>query len=320
MLQNGATTLLILAGALALELWLAAMPPVLHVLRHPFRAIDGAVDWLDRRLNRENRSERARRERGFVAVVLILVPVAALGALVGGFLALPRFGWAVELVVVAALVEQRGTFEAATRVADALAREGLGGGRRAALPFAGRDPSALDLHGIVRATTEELAERYVTRLVAPAFWYVLFGLAGLFSYVALARVAARLRVSEERYVAFGSAAAMLFRASLAVPAALGALLAAATSVASAGGLRSFAALRRQLRNASAQPALLPVAAFAGALDLALAGPGSGRGIDWIGDGRARAETADLHRALALFTGAAALHLAFWLALYAALPA
>jgi adenosylcobinamide-phosphate synthase len=317
MLQDGATTLLILVGALALELWLAAMPPVVRGLRHPLHAIDRAALWLDRRLNRENRSERARRERGLVAVVLVTGAAAALGALVGAFLALPRFGWAAALVIVAALVDQRRSYEASARVADALDLEGLAAGQLAVLPFARRNPSSLDLHGVVRAAIEELAERFAAGLVAPAFWYALFGLGGLFFYVALAHVARRIAGPEERQRAFGWAAARLLAVALAAPAALAALLVAATSLASGGGLGAWQGLRR-VRGAA--PALWSAASFAGGLGLALAGPGSGRGDRWIGEGRARAVSSDLRRALALYIGAAALHAAFWLALFVALRA
>jgi adenosylcobinamide-phosphate synthase len=316
MLQDGAATLLILAGALALELWLAAMPPVVRMLRHPLTTIDRVVTWLDHRLNRENRSERARRERGLVAVVLVTGAAAAIGGLIGAFLALPRFGWAAELVVVAVLIEQRRSYEAAARVADALESEGLPAGRLAVLPFARRNPSSLDLHGVVRAAIEELAERFATALVAPALWYAIFGLGGLFCYVALARMAQRLALPGERYRAFGWAASGLMRAALLPAAALAALLVAAANLVRGGGTGAWRSL------ASGRAAEIcerwPLAAFAGGLGLARAGPGSGRAEGWVGDGRARATAPDLRRALALYIGAAVLHAAYWLAIFAAL--
>jgi adenosylcobinamide-phosphate synthase len=318
MLVHGASTLLILAGGLALELWLAAMPPLVRVLRHPLGAIDRAAASLDRRLNRESRSERARRERGLFTLVLIVAPATLLGALVGGFLALPRFAWAAELAIVAVLLEQRRTYGAVAQVADALEAEGLAAGQLAVLPFARRNPTGLDQHGVVRVATEELAERFATRLVAPALWYALLGLAGLFFYLALATLARRIAGPGERHRAFGWAAAGLLRAALLVPAALAAFLVAVASLASGGGLGAWAAWRRHGREGTAAPARWSLAAFAGGLGLALAGPGSGRGDAWIGEGRARATPTDLRRALALFIAAAALHFAFWLALYVTL--
>jgi adenosylcobinamide-phosphate synthase len=320
MLQDGATTMLILSGALALELWLAAMPPVMRVLRHPLTAIDRTAIWLDRRLNRENRSERARRERGLVAVVLIAAVAAAVGGAVGAFLALPRFGWAAALVIVAVLVDQRRSYGAVARVADALETEGLAAGPLAVLPFARRNPSSLDLHGVVRVAIEELAERFAANLVAPALWYALFGLGGIFFYVAVAVAAQRIAVPDERHRAFGWAASRLRTAALLVPAVLAAFLVAAVSLASGGGLGAWQALRRQRGKNAAPPEFWTVAAFAGGIGLALAGPRSGRGEAWIGEGRARATPADLRRALALYIGAAALHAALWLALWVAFRA
>jgi adenosylcobinamide-phosphate synthase len=250
--------------------------------------------------------------------VLVVVPATLLGVLVGSFLALPRFGWAAELAIVAVLVEQRRSYGAVARVADALEGEGLAPGRLAVLPFARRNPSGLDQHGVVRVAAEELAERFATRLVAPAFWYALFGLGGLFFYVALAVVARRIAVPGERHRAFGWAAAGLHRGALFVPAMLAAFLVAVASLASGGGLGAWSQWRRHFRDGLAAPARWSLAAVAGGLGLALAGPGSGRGDAWIGEGRARAMPTDLRRALALFIAAAALHFAFWLALYVTL--
>lgn len=316
MLQDGAATLLILAGALALELWLAAMPPVVRMLRHPLTAIDRLVTWLDQRLNRENRSERARQERGLVAVVLVTGAAAVSGALVGAFLALPRFGWAAELVVVAVLIEQRGSYEAVARVADALEIEGLPAGKLAVLPFARRSPVSLDLHGVVRVAIEELADRFTAALVAPAFWYAIFGLGGLFFYVALARMAQRLVAPGERYRAFGWAASWLLRVALLPPAALAGLFVAAANLVRGGGTGAWRSLGcRRLADISER---WPLASFAGGLGVALAGPGSGRVDAWVGDGRARAMPPDLRGALALYIGAAVLHAAYWGAIFAAL--
>ncbi len=61
-------------------------------------------------------------------------------------------------------------------VVVAMRDEGLAGGRRAVSLIVGRDPQTLDGSGVSRAAIESLAENYSDGVVAPAFWYVLFGL------------------------------------------------------------------------------------------------------------------------------------------------
>ena len=65
----------------------------------------------------------------------------------------------------------------------------------------------------------------------------------------------------------------------------------------------------------------PEAAAAGALDLALAGPRRYQGHvindPWLGDGRARATTGDINRALRLYLTACVLQLALVAAAYVA---
>jgi adenosylcobinamide-phosphate synthase len=110
----------------------------------------------------------------------------------------------------------------------------------------------------------------------------------------------------ERFLAFGKVAARLDDVANLVPARLsGVLLAlAAAFVPSANPLRALATMWRDAAKHRSPNAGWPEAAMAGALDLALAGPRRYHGLvvpdDWIGAGRARAEPADLHRALALF--------------------
>ena len=82
------------------------------------------------------------------------------------------------------------------------------------------------------------------------------------------------------------------------------LVVAAIFTPTANPVRSFRVLKGEGGGAFDFDAGWPVAAMAGALDLALGGPGSGkadrRGAAWVGSGRARAGVLDLRHALYLF--------------------
>ena len=73
----------------------------------------------------------------------------------------------------------------------------------------GRDVSQLDESGISRAAIESLAENFSDGVVAPAFWYVIFGLPGILFYKAVNTADSMIGHHNERYEFFGKPAAKL---------------------------------------------------------------------------------------------------------------
>jgi adenosylcobinamide-phosphate synthase len=145
--------------------------------------------------------------------------------------------------------------------------------------------------------------------VAPVLYYALFGLPGIFVYKTVNTLDSMIGHTTPRYISFGWAAARLDDVLNLVPARLsGALLAAAafaTPQAQVGP--AFRIMLRDARKHRSPNAGWPEAATAGALDLALAGPRryAGQMVNdpWLGDGRARATSLDISRALRLYMNA-----------------
>jgi adenosylcobinamide-phosphate synthase len=298
--------LLLLLGALALDMVVGDLPVAFRVVPHPVVLVGHAVTWLDARLNREWRSARARRVRGGVAVAVLVLAAASLGMALAVLLRALRFGWAVEVVLVAVLLAQRSLFEHVAAVGHALGEGGLARGREAVQHIVGRDPQSLDEHGVARAAIESLAENFSDGVVAPAFFYALFGLPGIFVYKTVNTLDSMIGHKTPRYLAFGWAAARLDDLLNLVPARLSGMLLAIAALA-APEAHARPAFRIMLRDAGkhrSPNAGWPEAATAGALDLALAGPRRYHGevVDdpWLGDGRARATIADISRALRLY--------------------
>jgi len=222
---------------------------------------------------------------------------------------------------VAVLLAQRSLFEYVARVGDALLRNGLTQGREAVAHIVGRDIQSLDEHGVARAAIESLAENFSDAVVAPAFWYALFGLPGLFVYKTVNTLDSMIGHRTPRYLQFGWAAARLDDLLNLVPARLsGVLLTAAALVSPQARVApAFRVMLRDARKHRSPNAGWPEAATAGALDLALAGPRRYHGeiVDdpWLGDGRARATVADIGRALRLYMIACILQATLVLAVY-----
>jgi adenosylcobinamide-phosphate synthase len=319
--------LLLLLAGLAIDAAFGDMPAVFAHVPHPVVLAGRAIAFFERKLNRPNRSEESRRERGIVTLVVLVGGAAGLGwalhFLCRGSLA----GAVVEALAIGILVAQRSLFQHVAAVGAALSQGGLAGGlaagRNAVSHIVGRDPMHLDRHGVARAAIESLAENFSDGVVAPVFWYLVLGLPGLFAYKMANTLDSMIGHRAARYRSFGWAAARFDDLLNLVPAPLSGLLlsAAALFTDRATPARALATMLRDGRKHHSPNAGWPEAAIAGALGLALAGPrvyAEGVVTDpWLGDGTPGATPAHIARALRLYVLAclllAGLVLGVWLA-------
>jgi adenosylcobinamide-phosphate synthase len=287
-----------------------------------FRAIAHPVVWtgalianLDRRWNRASMSEIARRCAG-VATILTVTGFAALAAymLERSLLLLP-YGFVLLAILASSLLAQRSLHAHVARVAAALEKEDIAAAREAVSHIVGRDPEQLDAAGVARATIESLAENFSDGVVAPAFWLALAGLPGGAAYKAINTADSMLGHRTPRHEAFGAASARLDDLVNLPASRLAALLviAAVALTRGASAPSAWRAVWRDARHHRSPNAGYPEAAFAGALDLALAGPRIYGGIRvedaMMGDGRREATAADIRAALSLYVRADALLIA-----------
>jgi adenosylcobinamide-phosphate synthase len=288
--------------------------PLYRAIGHPVTWMGHWLAWLEARLNHYGASFGARRASGTVALCLYLAPVALL-AWAAVRAAFPRgaLGFAALAVLAASLPAQRSLAAHVRAVADGLDLS-LEKGREAVAKIVGRNPAALDEAGVARAAIESLAENFSDGVVAPILWTALGGLVGGALYKAINTADSMIGHKNERYAAFGRAAARLddvVNLPASRLAALGLVLAAVfTPDASARD-----AARAVWRDASlhrSPNAGWPEAAMAGALGLKLAGPrvyGETLVDDaFMGDGRRDVEADDIWRALKLYRAACAIQI------------
>jgi adenosylcobinamide-phosphate synthase len=284
-----------------------------------FRAIGHPVIWmgaliaiLDRRLNRATMRESARRGAGVLAILIVAGLAALLAYAVERSLLLLPFGFVLLAILASTLLAQRSLYAHVARVAAALEKDDIAAAREAVSHIVGRDPEKLDAAGIARAAIESLAENFSDGVVAPAFWLSVAGLPGGAAYKAINTADSMLGHRTPRHEAFGAASARLDDLVNLPASRLAALLvvAAAALTRGASAPRAWHAVWRDARHHRSPNAGYPEAAFAGALDLALAGPriyGGVRVEDAImGDGRREATAADIRAALSLYMRADAL--------------
>jgi adenosylcobinamide-phosphate synthase len=243
---------------------------------HPVVVFGKAISLLDRKLNLKRLTASMRRRNGVIAILMLLVASLLVGSALHALLSV--FGWLgimIEALVVAIFLAQKSLADHVNDVSKALRSDGLAGGRIAVSRIVGRDPDTLDEAGVCRAAIESLAENFSDGVVAPALWYAVLGLPGLFMYKMLNTADSMIGHKSETYFDFGWAAARLDDLANWPAARLSILLIAVGALAKNG----IAALGNTIRVAVRDGGLhrspnsgRPEAAMAGALDIQLAGP------------------------------------------------
>jgi len=293
--------LIILLLALAIDAAFGDPPALYRRVAHPVAALGRLIGALETRLNRPGAADGARFALG-VAVALAVIGCAALmGWGIAWGLRNVTGGWAVEAVLASTLIAFRGLDSHVGAVADGLDR-GIGAGREAVGRIVGRDPESLDATGVARAAIESLAENFSDGVVAPVFWFAIFGLPGLAAYKAVNTLDSMIGHRDDRHAVFGHASARIDDAVNWLPARIAGAL-----IAVAGIGRAPAAFRAMVRDAPRHRSVnagWQEAPMAGALGLALAGPRRYGDVvvddAWMGDGRKDATADDIRRALWLY--------------------
>jgi adenosylcobinamide-phosphate synthase len=264
---------------------------------HPVMAAGAMIASAERGWNR---GTPLRQRCAGVALLLMLI---AISAGLGGTIAHAADGaWRALLVVAAGTtgLAQRSLHDHVAAVHAPLAAGDLPGARAAVAMIVGRDTGALDEAGVATAAVESLAESFCDGVVAPAFWFLLGGLPGLFAAKAINTADSMIGHRTPRLQWFGWASARADDVVNWIPARLAGVL---ICLAGRGGCRTM--WRDAPRHASPNGGW-PEAAMAGALHRRLGGP-----VSYGGERASRAalgagaepSAADLMRALGIYRAA-----------------
>ena len=259
-----------LAGALAFD-WLVGEPPA---RLHP-------VVWMGRAIAFAERRAPARgplAQLGAGAAIALAIPAlfaggAALALAAAARVRLPGVALLVATWLLTSTFALRALGAAARRVARALGHGEIAGARRGLASLCSRDATALDTQALVAATVESLAENASDSVVAPLFYFALWGIPGAVFYRAVNTLDSMIGY-HGRYEYLGKAAARLDDLFNLVPARLTALLLlAAGALAGGDARRGWAVLRRDGGKTESPNAGRPMAAMAGLLGVELAKAG-----------------------------------------------
>jgi adenosylcobinamide-phosphate synthase len=306
-------------AALSLEALIGYPKPLYRAVGHPVTWMGRWLAGLEAWLNRADASFATRRALGVAALLLYLASVGCVAWLATrALLPLGPLGFAALALLAASLPAQRSLEAHVSAVANGLDST-LEEGRQAVAKIVGRNPNALDESGVARAAIETLGENFSDGVVAPILWIALGGLAGGALYKAINTADSMIGHKNDRYAAFGWAAARLDDL-VNLPASRLAALMLVLAAALTPGASAREAARAVWRDASrhrSPNAGWPEAAMAGALGLKVAGPrvyGDTLVDDaFMGQGKREATAQDIRRALRLYRRACVIQAAALLA-------
>jgi adenosylcobinamide-phosphate synthase len=316
-------TLLILFLALILDRLVGDPDKLWRRVPHPVVLFGRAIGLVDKLFNGKRLSADTKRFNGAAGIAGLLAASLFFGfilhALLGRF---GPLGFALEVIIVAIFLAQKSLHDHVRAVSRGLKRGGLDGGRQAVSMIVGRDPATLDEPAICRAGIESLAENFSDGVVAPALWYALLGLPGLFAYKMLNTADSMIGHKNAKYLDFGWASARLDDLANWPAARLSIVFIAAGAWLHKSKAAARAAVGTALRDAGLHRSPnsgWPEAAMAGALGIGLAGPRIYGGVRvdepmMNASGRTVATVADIDLSLRIFYGACAGLAVFVLAL------
>jgi adenosylcobinamide-phosphate synthase len=222
-----------------------------------------AVSFIDEAFN--NGSQK--RLSGTLSFGALVFAALILGLLVA---AIPGI-WA-DVIIGAMLIAQRSLVDHVNAVGDGL-RMSLTQGRRSVGMIVSRDTTAMDETAVARSAIESGAENFSDGVIAPIFWFAIFGLPGLLVYKITNTADSMIGYKTPRHLEFGWAAARFDDLLNWIPARLTALLIWLTDRQT-----PVAKIAKDARLHRSPNAGWPEAAMAYKRNIALAGPRSYDGL------------------------------------------
>lgn len=244
---------IILDAALGEPEWLWSRIP------HPIQVIGNCIAWFDKALN----VQPLQKLKGFLLIGTLVIAAGIMGWVLS---ALPDFGL-IEVIIVAVLLAHKSLVQHVMNVAVALAKD-LSSGRAEVAKIVGRTTDHMQPGDVARATIESAAENFSDGVIAPALWYLVFGLPGILIYKVVNTADSMVGYKTEKHRDFGFAAAKLDDIMNWVPARFTGLLICLTS----NPRKSIDIVLKDAPLHRSPNAGWPEAAMAAVLNIALAGP------------------------------------------------
>lgn len=178
---------------------------------HPVVLIGNVINYYEKIFYYKKDSKYLKLFYGFLTVASVLLTVGLIGFVLI-FLFAFGGGWG-EIIISTLLlyicITPKSLYKASSELANLLSRQKIQKARFKLSWIVGRDTQDLDEGEITRATIETVAENTVDGIMAPLFYFALFGPLGALLYRAVNTMDSMLGYKNERYLYFGRFAARL---------------------------------------------------------------------------------------------------------------
>ena len=294
-------------GAIALiaDVLVPDASKVWKILPHPVVIIGKIIHLFDALLNRG--SNRVKLVLGTINTLIIVGGVGLLGYGIDHAISTYQYAPYLHAFIVIILLAGGGLKLAVKKIMIAIDKDQVENARNHTAHLCARDTSNMDTHACGRTGLESLAENLSDGVIAPALYYMLFGLAGIFAYKAINTLDSMIGYKSKKYFYFGKFSARLDDVVNFIPARLsGLLLCLSVMFVRTGNINTALSTFKKFSHTHNSPnAGVPESILAGALGIKLGGRRTyadiGTITHWIGDGDANITPTQMQKALKIYT-------------------
>jgi len=177
---------------------------------HPLVGFGWCVSKLELIMNQG----RHRRLKGFLSVILLVMPFALLSLL--GIQKIEISTelnwdpvWLVEIIILYLVIGRKSLMQHAEAIIKPLKSSDLETARAKLSYIVSRDTGDLQQQGIIKATIESIIENSSDAIFAAIFWYLIAGIPGVICYRLVNTLDAMWGYKNKRFITFGWAAAKI---------------------------------------------------------------------------------------------------------------
>ena len=299
---------------------------------HPVVIMGGLVSWLDHKVNparrrynlqgdfnfvseeersleKDHESKQHEFMMGLLSLIILVLLSVCLGVLIE--IALSEITLIIAIVceslIIAILLSSRCLYDHVQAVAKACRGDSLALMQESLQHIVSRDTKLLDKWGVARGAFDSLCDNYVDGVVAPLFWWAIFGIPGIIVYKMVNVADSMTGYHAQPYLYYGKVAARTDDFLNLIPARLAAfnLLIASLFMGLTSFWGAFYLLKRGDMHAHRSPSAgWPEAVFAGAINIKIGGertyPGNIKVEQWIGCGTEQVDADHIERGLSLY--------------------
>ena len=291
---------LLLVGVI-LEICLGWPKFLFKNISHPVILIGSLIKVIDTNLNKEFYSDRIKKILGFftllTTVFIVLFFFQIIAKIFQNFF-LVEF---LYIIVIWSLMCSRSLYSHITQIAYDLEKNDILKAKKSLSKVVGRDTANLEKKAIIRASLESLSESTADAIIAPLFWYFIFGIYGLIIFKTVNTLDSMIGYKSKKYLMYGYASAKADDILNIIPSRLTGLFFVLLSTKPSNTYKIM------LKNASksiSPNSGWPESAIAGALLIRLGGPKTYNGItnkdNWLNGEYKDPTIGDFHEGITLY--------------------